>query len=117
MRITEGKEFMKVKHKSMFMALYSGPGILIKRLQEQFSVFQASIFFFFQKNVNRRWNERGNRSPSVNSVGPEGELKLGCLDYGFGWGLGFLLLLFIARKLKVQRVWKSILIRSGLVKD
>lgn len=39
--------------------------------------------------MNHRWNEYSNKSGSVNSVGQEEELKLGCLDDGFGWGLGF----------------------------
>jgi hypothetical protein len=46
--------------------------------------------------LNHHWNECGNKS-SLSTICDrrEGVLKLGCLDDGFGWSLGFFV---IARK-------------------
>lgn len=69
MKIVEKNTSVKVKGKSILMALYSLPKIpylLITR-----AIFCLSSPFL-QKNLNHHWNECGNGSSSVNKTGHEG---------------------------------------------
>ena len=103
MTITERKELVKVEPKSMSVAPYSCPGILMMGLQGQFSVFPACIYTFsFQKSKNCPAGMVVLTSGSVSWWQKEswGELSdCSWVKFGMFW------LLFIARKFKGQRVW------------